>query len=136
MAEGLLKKMLEDRGRSDILVYSAGISAIGGFSPTDNTIKVMEKEGIDVSGHKTAKLTQQMIKDADLILGMENIHRDEVINLDPSAKEKTYILREYINKKEGSSGFGIPDPIGRPMEVYERVLGMIKESIEELMKRL
>lgn len=136
MAEGLLKKMLADKGKNDIQVSSAGMLAIGGFTPTENTIKVMKKEGIDVSGYKAAKLTLETIKEADIILAMEKIHKDKVINFVPEAKEKTYLLREYIGKNTPHSNSGIPDPIGKPLEVYERVLDMIKESIKELVKKL
>jgi protein-tyrosine-phosphatase len=136
MAEGLLRRALIDSGRIDVDVSSAGISAIEGFSPTDKTIKVMKDEKIDVSEYKTSKLTEEMIKRSDLILAMDTIHRDEVVFMVPEAAERTYLLKEYSGKKDGPSGYSVPDPIGRPLEVYERVLAMIKESIKEIAKKI
>lgn len=136
MAEGLLKKMIKETGGRDIEVYSAGTAAISGFAPTDKTIEVMKRDGIDVSGYKTAKLTPDIIRKADLILTMDNAHKDRVADFVPEAKDKTYLLREYINKKSDILSYAIEDPIGKPLEVYERVFNIIKESIKELMKRL
>ena len=136
MAEALLRKRLKDKEMTGIEVSSAGIVLMTGFSPTDNTLKIMEKEGIDVSGHKAAKLTLEIIEDADLILTMELIHKHKVLNLIPEAKDKTFLLKEYVNKKDKATGYVVPDPIGLPMEVYERIFNMIKESIEELVKKL
>ena len=136
IAEALLKKILNDRGKEDIKVSSAGISAIGGFTPTENTIKVLKQQGIDASGYKTAKLTPDVIKSADLILAMENLHKAKVLTYVPDAKAKTYLLREYVNNKRFPVSLAIPDPIGLPLEVYERILGMIKEAIEKLARGL
>ncbi len=136
MAEGLLKKELAKIGKGDIEVYSAGISTIDGFPPTEKTIAVMKAEGVDVSGYKSERLTLNMIHRSDLILGMESIHVDEVLNLAPHSVDKTYLLKEHTGKKDRASGFAVPDPIGRPLEIYERILEMVKESIEELIKKL
>ena len=136
MAEGLLKKMLKDRGRSDIEVHSAGISAMDGFPPTDKTAAVMKKEGIDLSDFKTARLTLGMIQKADLMLVMDYMHREEILNFAPDAGDKIHLLKEYVGVNDGYGGVTVPDPIGRPLEVYERVLTTIKKALEKLMERL
>ncbi|NQT05927.1 MAG: low molecular weight protein arginine phosphatase [Candidatus Omnitrophica bacterium] len=136
MAEGLLRKLLKDKGIEGITVSSAGISAISGFVPMDKTVKAMKKESIDVSGYKTKRLTADLVNAADLILTMETMHKDAVVNIIPDAKEKTYLLREYINKEDGLPGFAVPDPIGKPFEIYERVLDMINVSLKELVKKI
>ncbi len=136
MAEGLLRKKLEEMGRKEVEVFSAGTRAIGGFVPTDNTISVMRKEGVDVSGYKTSRLTPDKIQKADLILAMEQIHVEDILNMAPSAEVKTYLLRKYARAKSELGGIEVMDPIGRPLEIYERVSAMIKRSIEELAKTL
>ncbi len=141
MAEGLLKKMISGKAGQGIKITSAGIAAIDGFGPTDNAVKVMKKESVDITGHKTRKLSAHMLKDADLILVMEEIHRLEAIRLGggtamPEVQDKIYLLREYTNKKDGLLGFSVPDPIGRPLEVYEKVSYMIKGSLEELVRKI
>jgi protein-tyrosine-phosphatase len=128
--------MLNDKDRHDVKAASAGVSAIDGFSPTDETVKVMKSHDVDVSKKKTAKLTAEMIKKADLVLTMENLHTIEVMGLVPEAKDRTFLLKEYTGRKDKTLGFSVPDPIGRPMEVYERVAGTIKECVKELVKKI
>ena len=132
MAKGLLKKVLAGR---DIQVASAGVSAIPGFRPTKETIEVMAKEGIDVSGHLSQRLTADMVHRADLILVMEHWHKEQILRLAPSAKSKVFLLKEYADQSDGSE-VEIPDPIAKPQEVYERCLQLIKECIEKVVAKL
>ena len=132
MAKGLLKKLLAAR---DIQVISAGISAIPGFRPTKETIEVMAKEGIDVSGHLTQRLTPEMIDRADVILVMEHWHKEQILRLVPSSKSRVFLLREFADQAQGTE-IEIPDPIAKPPEVYERCFQMIKESVEKVVAKL
>jgi protein-tyrosine-phosphatase len=134
--EGLLKKMLEKGGKSQIQVSSAGTAAIEGFVPTANTVVVMHREGVDVSVYRTRRITPDKINKADLILAMENVHIEEVLNMVPDAQAKTHLLRKYAKVKDEPGGIEVPDPIGRPLEIYERILTMIRKSVEELVKGL
>ncbi len=134
MAEGLLKKYLKDLRKGHIKIVSAGIGAADGFEPTSETIEVMKTEGIDVSGYKSKRLTDELIKDADLILVMEEIHVQEVIKKDLSAVSKTHLLKKYgrSGKEYHPEGFSVPDPIGRQLKDYEFCIGMLKEEIKRI----
>ena len=135
MAKGLLRKMLQDR--KDILVVSAGVAALPGFRPTRETIEVMAKHGIDVSAHLTQRLTNQMVEEADLIFVMERIHKQEILNRVPSAKKKVFLLCEYADTVPGPSvEIEIPDPIAKPMDVYESCFCIIQEAVEKVVKKL
>jgi len=132
MAKGLLKKYLAGR---DIVIASAGVSAIPGFRPTQETIEVMAREGVDVSGHLSQRLTPEMIKQADLILVMEHWHKDQILRLVPAAKTKVFLLKEYADASGGNE-LEIPDPIAKPMDVYEKCLQAIKECVERAVAKL
>ncbi len=137
MAEGLLRKYLKDHN-CGIKVVSAGISTLTGMMASSNAIEVMRREGIDISVHRAQAVTQQMIKEADLILGMEPIHIEMVLNIVPEAKEKTHLLVEYACGKEIDAKINpwVVDPIGKPKEVYESVLITLKDAIERLGKKI
>ena len=130
MAEGLLKKILSGKKRSDIEVVSCGIAAMSGFGPTSNTIEAMKKEGIDVSGYKSTGLCKELIEKSDLILAMETIHKLEVIMLVPEAKNKTHLLKDFVGDKTDGGNLSIPDPIGGSSEVYGKVMFAIKEAVQ------
>jgi tRNA threonylcarbamoyl adenosine modification protein (Sua5/YciO/YrdC/YwlC family) len=138
MAEGLLKAMLAGQGK-DIEVTSAGIAGMNGFSPTSETIQVMQEQSVDVSGYRTKHITPSLINRADLILVMQETHRKEILRRVPHSKGRVHLLREFT--KEGAASadeFGneVPDPITRPLEAYRSILGIIKENIEKLMDML
>ena len=78
MAEGYLKKRLNERGK-DILVVSAGTVAISGFKPTEEAIKVMKEVDINVSGYTSSPLTKESIDKADIILVMGPIHKEVIL---------------------------------------------------------
>ena len=139
IAKGLFKKRLGNR--EEIRVYSAGIAAMPGFRPTQETIEVMSSHGLDVSTHLTQRLTDNMIQDADLILVMEVMHKREILKRVSSAKKKVYLLREYADatsedSNEDSKEIDVPDPIAKPIEVYESCFQMIQESVEKIVQKL
>jgi tRNA threonylcarbamoyl adenosine modification protein (Sua5/YciO/YrdC/YwlC family) len=126
MAKGLLKKALEHR--KDVTVDSAGTAAISGFSPTKETIEVMQRQQIDVSNEKSKHITLAMIKRADLIFVMQIRHKDYILDIMPEAIDKVFLLREYKDSS-GRTNFEVADPIGQSLEVYERVAEEIKREV-------
>jgi protein-tyrosine-phosphatase len=138
MAEGLLKKLLKALGKTHIEVRSAGIGAVSGMGPTDETMEVMRREDIDVSGHSAKRLTEDMVKGSDLVLVMEEVHKNEILRRVPGAKAKTYLLKEFGLGKDAEKDelTGVPDPICRPMTAYEYSFNVIKSEIERIARLL
>ena len=138
MAERLLQDALEKKERLCIKVSSAGAMAADGLSPAANTIEAMKKIGLDVSGYKTKALTDEMIKQSDVILVMERLHRDEVLRRVPAAADKTFLLKRF--KRQGqdfpASDSEILDPIGLSIDEYENCVSAIKKEIERIIEFL
>ncbi|MFA6142854.1 MAG: low molecular weight protein arginine phosphatase [Candidatus Omnitrophota bacterium] len=138
MAEALLKKYLKGAGKDGIEVRSAGTRALTGLPPTEETLEVLKAEGITLSDFKSTNLTDQMIKDADLILAMEDLHKDEILRRMPAVLSKIHLLKEYghTGEKYHDEGIGVPDPIGRSKEFYDYVMNLIKKEVERIVKIL
>lgn len=138
MAEGILRKYLCDRGRTGIRVMSAGVGTIDGLPPAKNTVDVMNEYGMDVSSYRSRSLTNEMIARADLILVMEEGHRDEIIRRVPDARSKTFLLRQYGRECDEPSlvDFNVPDPIGLPPEDYRYSMNIIREEIKRAMESI
>jgi len=131
MAEAILRKRLRQLGRHGVDVRSAGVRTLDGLSASDETVKVMKEDGIDVSAFHSRSVTADMIKRSDLILAMEPAHKEEILRLAPEAIGKTYLLKEYGNPSALNQGAaGIHDPIGGPTEEYRIIRDEIKEEIE------
>lgn len=127
MAEGLFRQMVEDRA-DDFMVASAGISAIEGFPATEETIRAMDEEGIDVSRHQSQRLSIGLISEADKIYVMEHMHKDYILSLYPQAAEKVSLLSDQDQ--------GIPDPIRMSPSVYKSTLEIIKQHVKRIVEEL
>jgi len=134
MAEGLFKHLLKERGRNDVEVISAGIIGLNGSPPTGETIQVMDEAGVNVRDFKTKGINTDFINRADLILGMQEVHKREILALVPQAEKRVHLLREFTKDEVTNDGFAseVPDPISKPSEVYKRVFEIIKRNLEKL----
>jgi protein-tyrosine-phosphatase len=128
MAEGLFKKLVA--GRDDFHVGSAGVSAADGYGASDETLRVLRKNDIDMTGHKSRGITAAMVRTADKIFVMENMHRDAIIAEWPEAAEKTRLLTEYSkHAKRRGHEIDIPDPIRMSPDFYRNVFEVIRECV-------
>lgn len=131
MAEGLLRHLVEQRGRHDIQIMSAGTGAMPGMGPTMETVQAMWKEGVDVSGHISQQLTPDLIRHADAVFCMEEHHRELTLGMARDAGPKTHMLKMFENPT-ASGDPDIPDPIGQPMNVYLHCAKVIKEAVKRV----
>ena len=133
MAERLLTHKLQQAGLQSIEVSSAGIAAAEGMEASHETQRMLRQVGVDASNHRAQPLTLDMVLAADLVLVMERFHEEEILRRFPSAKGKIQLLKTYGRSSEQSApNPNIPDPIGKPMEVYEVCFEEIREAIERV----
>jgi len=130
MAEAVLKKIMKDKNRADVEVSSAGVMLLSGLAVSSGTKEVLAKEGIDVSAHLSQKITRDMVKKSDLILVMEKAHEDAVLRIAPEVKNRVFLLKEFAKINDGH--LDIADPIGKPLDFYEKTLASIKEAVERV----
>lgn len=130
MAEGLLKKALAKANCRNVEVFSAGIAAYNGFTPTAETLQLLAKEGIDMSEHRTQRVNKLMLKSADLILVMDSLHEMRILELAPSVEKRLYLLKEFA--KIIDNDLNIADPIGQSMDYYQKVFYTIREAVERI----
>ncbi|MBI5144743.1 MAG: hypothetical protein HZA27_00990, partial [Candidatus Omnitrophica bacterium] len=105
---------------------------LGGLGPTEETKELLSKEGIDVSGHFSQKVTSQMLKKSDIILVMERLQEERVLELAPQVKNRVFLLKEFA--KIDDNNLDVADPIGKSAEFYAQTFGLIKEAMERIIK--
>jgi len=134
MAEGFLKKMLEERfgDSSKVQVLSAGLNAFGGL-PTREATEIMKKEGIDISGFRSKRLSQELIDKADLVLTMEMGHKDVILSLLPQCADKVFTLKEFAGETEDVD---IVDPYGCGLATYETCAIEIKATLAKAFEKI
>lgn len=140
MAEALCRKVLADRLKCRIdeleergvMVLSAGISAMSGGRASSEAVQVLADMGLDLSQHETQPLNDSLVRQADVIFTMTQSHRQAILSQWPEAADRTRTLCV--------SGDDVVDPIGGPMDRYQRcarqievqLLSRIDEIIDQL----
>ena len=131
MAEGLFRHAV--KGRGEFCILSAGLGAVDGEPPSLHSVQAMKEIGIDISRQQSRALTTELVKQADLILGMTHSHTDTVALMYPQAVEKTFLLREFDETLEAYEK-DISDPIGSPYYIYAECRDQIEQGIVTLLK--
>ena len=136
MAEGFFKHLVT--GQEDkFQVGSAGVSALDGYPASLETVKVMKEEGIDVTGHRSRHLTSAMVRLADKIFVMEQMHKDAILDSWPEAREKVYLLTHYSgDPKQRMMEIDIPDPIRMPDNFYKNVFRVIRDCVTRVAEEM
>jgi protein-tyrosine phosphatase len=120
MAEYLFRQRT---GSRDIEFGSAGLGALVD-SPMDATVlQLLAENGIDGTMHRARQLTPSMLREADLVLGMEKNHVAAMIQLAPEARGKVYLLDKWLH------GGDIPDPYRQQRAAFEHVHEIITRGV-------
>jgi protein-tyrosine phosphatase len=118
-------------------VHSAGITAMkhsdGKGWDMDKTARaIAEKHGHSFPIHEAQQLTRELIGNYDLVLVMENNHRNHIAQRYPEAQAKTMLLGQWLD----AGGKEIPDPYKKSDEVYEHVLKLIDQATDKWASKL
>jgi tRNA threonylcarbamoyl adenosine modification protein (Sua5/YciO/YrdC/YwlC family) len=129
MAEALTRKLLAERlgcsveqvEEHGVAVMSAGLSAMFGGRAAPEAVATMAGEGLDLASHVSQPLTEQLVRNADVLLAMTRAHRDAIVSQWPEAAGRAHLLMK--------SGQDVADPIGSPAEMYERCAAQLKTGL-------
>lgn len=136
MAEGMMKKMLQDYGRNDVEVFSSGLHASTGEYSTDEAIRVMhEKYDVDILQHESINVKNSNIKEMDLVLCSTHAQLTTLEYMYPEMDHKIFTIKEYAYGPDVKDK-DIEDPWGYPMKVYEECAKEIKDSLEKIIEMI
>lgn len=93
-------------------------------------MQLLAEHGMDGTGHRARQLTASMLREADLVLGMEKGHVDTMVRLAPEASGKIFLLDKW------SQGCDIPDPYRQQRVAFEHVYGMITQAVDGWLRYL
>jgi len=122
---------LHTLGKDGSEIDSAGILGIMGSPPSPETVQVAQELGFEVESHRSKGVTFDLVDEADVILVMEELHRSSLVERYPEAEEKVHLLSEFHPAiKDPSRAPDIFDPIGLPLEEYQRCFSLVREAVE------
>lgn len=130
LAEGLLKARTRD-DPEPWRIESAGVWATPGQPAALYTRQVLQDRGAGVPGHLSRRVSRSLLSEFNLILVMEQSHKDTLWAAFPDLAGRIYTLRELV----GSPG-DIEDPIGEPIEAYEQTAQEIDAILAAGFERL
>ena len=102
------------------------------------TIEYLKLKGIEMNDFKPKLITQELIEEQDLIIGMERYQLTKIKTkfrvLKESLKGKLYTLKEFngADKKD----LNIPDPYKTDKDKYFEILEIVEKNVEMLVKKL
>jgi L-threonylcarbamoyladenylate synthase len=124
IAAALMEAQLGIRGRSDVVVLSAGTDVGGeasGRSATGLAAEVVREAGGDLSGHAARPVTPALLGRADWVFVMERSQLERILELLPEERPRVRVL--------DLSGHDIFDPFGEDIEVYRNARDRIADAV-------
>lgn len=126
MAAGILKKLA-----GEFIVKSAGIAADSSYRIYGGLEEILKENGISYENHVSTSISQDLMKEADTVLVMEQRHRDYMTERFPAFSDKVFLLTEFA----GEVG-DIFDPLGRPKSAYKMTFEKIKNLVGKIILKL
>ena len=124
-AEAFKDQLTRDGRAAQWTVTSAGTWTTSGRRPPLEAVELARSFGMDIDGHLTRMLDRKMLEDADLVLVMEQGHKESIQVEFPFAKNKVYLLAEVLD----DLSYDIPDPISAQTdagEIIRDLVGLIR----------
>ncbi|MFC1568870.1 low molecular weight protein arginine phosphatase [bacterium] len=133
IAEGILKKKLNEKGIQHIHATSAGLMAPTNSPATRLAQSISNQYGVDISQHLSQFLSAELVNDADIILVMERIHQKEIEGWFHPKQKKVFLLKAFGTGGEDEE---VDDPIGGNQEVFELCFQLIESEINRILPEL
>ncbi len=111
-----------------VLVKSVGIAASNGVPASPESVDIIKRLGLDLSQHASQMVSDNIIRDADVIYTMTRGHLAALLAQYPTVEHRVHML--------SPDGLDVSDPIGGPMEMYERCAKQIDEYLEQRLDEL
>jgi len=123
LAMGLFSAQLMPQS-SEWQIASAGVCAPVGYPAAQNTLALLRQRGIDLSQHRSAQVTLEMVKNYNLVLTMERGQKEAIQIAFPEQAQKVYLLTEMIGEY-----WEIVDPVGGSLVDFEETAREIEQVL-------
>lgn len=132
LAVALFRRLLDEAGRPDITVESAGTGAYDGAPASDGAFLVALEQGLDLSGHRGRLLDRELVAQSDLILAMSRGHLSRVERL--GGEGKAHLLGAYAGAPPEDTE--LRDPYGGDVDAYRATLRQLERLLRPARERL
>lgn len=119
--------------RSNVPVRSAGFAG-SGHSPPTHAIRVADRHGVDLSGHRSTLITLQGVVEADLVVVMDPGQRVLLETLFGRDGRPVVVLGD-LDPAPGADRT-IADPMNQPESAFEESYARIERCVDALVGAL
>jgi len=127
LAAAFLLKALEEEGMAESWrIGSAGTWASPGQPVLPGVSEAAQGFGIDLSAHRSARVSRRLLSEYDLVLVMQASQREALLTEFPELGERVYLFSEVVERRS----YDIPDVPGSEEGVRE-----IAAELEALIRR-
>ena len=123
LAAGLAQQRL-----SGVHIESAGFHQQEGRSCPDKMLRIGNSFGVDLSGHRSRRVTSEVLANADLVIAMDNENLACLRREFPEAAERTTLLGLFGNPP----AVAIADPYLADEELRQQICEQVRSSVEGL----
>jgi len=136
---GYMKHYLREHlphARGKLQILSAGVKARRGGSASQVVQHVARLNGFSLAMHHSSPLTLRLIKAADVVLVMEESHRETILKRFPPADGKIFLLTQYLRSDGTEDVHEIPDPTGQDLVEYKAFIEIAHAETERIFREL
>lgn len=133
-AHGVLEALVQQSGRADIVVDSAGTSAAhAGSAPDPRSMQAAAQRGYELGHIRSRKIVARDYQEFDLILAMDEENLQVLQYQCPAEHQhKLKLFLEY--SAEFSDVREVPDPYYAEEEGFEYVLDLVESAARGVLK--
>jgi protein-tyrosine phosphatase len=138
-AEGVFASLVRSRAPElAIEIDSAGTHDYHVGSPPDRrTIAAAARRGVDLSRRRARQIDDADFSRFDLIVAMDRLNREVLrARAEPSAHTRIRLLLEFAGRDPESDEADVPDPYYGGEVGFEKVLDLIEEATEGLLREV
>ena len=127
LADVMVRAYAEDSG---IAVTSAGFHQESGRPADSVMVDVAAQFGVEMDAIRSTSVTEQMLRNSDIIFVMEKAHYDRLLSVDTRIADKVYLLGAH--PRNASWPAEIADPYGRSRAHYRDCYDRIAEAVDTI----
>ncbi|MEG2701012.1 MAG: hypothetical protein RSA65_00255 [Clostridia bacterium] len=122
MAACMMNALCKKQKYAEVCALSAGLRTLSDAPASEGARLAMEKRGLSLAEHHAQPVTQRLLRDVSLVVGMSQAHIAAIKKLYPSV---TVPMRAFAPP--------IPDPYGCDPGVYEQAAQAMEKQLESLL---
>jgi protein-tyrosine phosphatase len=128
----LLKQRVQQAGLADVVsVESGGVRAVPGVAVDPYIVAMLAEMGVELAGQYATPVLESSLREADLVIVMEEAHRQALFYRLPSALPKIFLLSELAGRFDE-----VVDPYGMDSAAYRAMQALAIDLIERGWPRL